>query len=173
MKKAGMIRVALFGLLLGVGVAQAEDAFKVGVVDTERVVHEAIPAMKAEKRIEKEFTVRDQEIRKLMETAKELQAKLDKEGLVLPDSERRSKERELSAMGVDLERMQREFREDLNLRKNEELAAVLELANKAIQSIAESGKYDLILQDSVYHNPKIDITDKVIQLLDDESKTAQ
>ena len=71
----------------------------------------------------------------------------------------------MSALNVNLQRMQREFREDLNLRKNEELAMVLEQANKAIQVIADAEKYDLILQEAVYRNPRIDITDMVIQHL--------
>lgn len=159
-----MIRVGLLAVLLGVGVAQAGD-FKVGVVDTERVLRESAPAMQAESKIEKEFSGRDQAIKKLMKQAKDLQTTLDNDGGKLSDVERRNKERELTAMNVDLQRMQREFREDLNLRKNEELAIVLEQANKAIQAIAQSEKYDLILQEAVYRNPKIDITDMVIKRL--------
>lgn len=153
-------------MLLGAGMAQAAD-FKVGVVDTERVLRESAPAMKAESKIEKEFSGRDQEIKKLVKQAKELQAALDNESSKLSDADRRNKERELTAMNVDLQRMQREFREDLNLRKNEELAIVLEQANKAIQAIAEAEKFDLILQEAVYRNPKIDITDMVIKHLAD------
>lgn len=162
MKKT--IKAGILSLLLGMGMAQAAD-FKVGVVDTERVLRESVPAMRAEKKIEKEFSGRDQEIKKLMKQAKELQALLEKESGALSDADHRNKERELTAMNVNLQRMQREFREDLNLRKNEELAIVLEQANKAIQSIAEAEKYDLILQEAVYRNPKIDITDKVIKYL--------
>ena len=155
------IKVCTLVILLGMGSAQAAD-FRVGVVDTERVLRESAPAAKAEKKIEKEFSGRDQEIKKLMKQAKELQSFLDKDGKALPDIDHRNKERELTAMNVNLQRIQREFREDLNLRKNEELAIVLELANKAIQAIAETEKYDLILQEAVYRNPQIDITDKVI-----------
>lgn len=155
--KAGMLAV-----LLSAGWACAED-FKVGVVDTERVLRESVPAIKAEKKIEKEFSGRDQEIKKLMKQAKDLQALLEKDEGKLTEADRRNKERELSAMNASLQRMQREFREDLNLRKNEELAIVLEQTNKAIQAIAEAEKYDLILQEAVYRNPKIDITDKVIK----------
>ena len=90
---------------------------------------------------------------------------MEKQGVSLSDDERRNKERELSNASMDLQRMQREFREDLNLRKNEELAVVLERANKAIQSIAVSEKYDLILQEAVYRNPRIDITDEVLKYL--------
>lgn len=159
-----MIKAVLLALLLGSGSAQAED-LKVGVVDTERVLRESVPAMNAEKKIEKEFSGRDLEIKKLVKQAKELQAMLEKEGVVMSDAEHRNKERELTAMNVDLQRMQREFREDLNLRKNEELAIVLEHANKTIQAIADAEKYDLILQEVVYRNPKIDITDRVIKQL--------
>lgn len=163
-----MIKAAMAAALVSGGAVSAEN-FKVGVVDTERILRESVPAMRAEKKIEKEFSGRDQEIKKLMKQAKELQALLEKDDAKLTDAERRNKERELTAMNVSLQRMQREFREDLNLRKNEELAIVLELANKAIQEIAEAEKYDLILQEAVYRNPKIDITDKVIRHFADDS----
>lgn len=159
-----MIKTMLLAALLAAGSALAGD-FRVGVVDTERVLRESAPAIKAEKRIEKEFSVRDQEIKKLAKQVKDLQALLEKEGGTLSDADHRNKERELTSMNVNLQRMQREFREDLNLRKNEELAVVLERANKAIQTIAEAEKYDLVLQEAVYRNPKIDITDKVIKYL--------
>jgi len=154
----------ILAALLVAASAQAGD-FKVGVVDTERILRESAPAIMAESKIEKEFSGRDQDIKKMVKQARELQLMLDKEDTKLSDTERRNKERELTTMNTDLQRLQREFREDLNLRKNEELATVLEQANKAIQAIAESEKYDLILQEAVYRNPKIDITDKVIKHL--------
>lgn len=160
------IQFALFAIVLAGGTAVAGD-FKVGVVDTERVLRESVPAMKAEKKIEKEFSERDLEIKKTMKQAKDVQLLLEKESSGLTDADRRNKERELGALNVNLQRLQREFREDLNLRKNEELAVVLERANKAIQSIAETEKFDLILQEAVYRNPRIDITDKVIKSLAD------
>jgi len=159
-----MIKAGMLSILLCAGSAQAAD-FKVGVVDTERVLRESVPAMNAEKKIEREFSGRDLEIQNMIKQAKDLQTLLEKEGAAMSDAEHRNKERELTALNVDLQRMQREFREDLNLRKNEELATVLELANKAIQSIADAEKFDLILQEAVYRNPRIDITDKVIKQL--------
>lgn len=164
------IKAGILAVLLGAGVSHAAD-FKVGVVDTERVLRESAPAMKAEKKIEKEFSGRDQEIKKLMKQVKELQSLLETEGNKMSDADHRNKERELTAMNVNLQRMQREFREDLNLRKNEELAVVLERANKAIQIIADTEKYDLILQEAVYRNPRIDITDKVIKHLGDKAES--
>ena len=159
----------LMPALLLVVCSQAVAAdFRIGVVDTERILRESTPALKAEKRIEKEFAARDQEVKKVSQQIKDTQAFLDKEGMTLPDAERRNKERELDNLNVNLQRLQREFREDLNLRKNEELVVVLGQANKAIQQIAESEKYDLVLQEAVYRNPKIDITEKVLKYLANE-----
>ncbi len=156
---------AALSILLCMGLDAAAADFKVGVVDTERILRESLPAANAEKRITKEFSERDLEIKALAKRAKELQTLLEKEGVALSDADQRNKERELATLNGDLQRLQREFREDLNLRKNEELAIVLERANKTIQTIAETEKFDLILQEAVYRNPKIDITDKVIEHL--------
>jgi len=147
--------------------AQAAES-RIGVVDTERILRESEQAVNAEKKIEKEFSVRDQEIKKLIKQAKELQDALEKEGNKISDSTRRIKERELANMNLQLQTKQREFREELNLRKNEELAQVLAHADKAIKAIAASENYDVILQEAVYHTPQVDITDKVLKYLADE-----
>ncbi len=159
-----------FALLSLAGSVLAAD-FKVGVVDTERVLRESAPAIKAEEKISKEFSARDVEIKALTKQAKIVQTQLEQDSGKLSDADHRNKERELTSMNVNLQRLQREFREDLNLRKNEELASVLERANKAIQQIASLEKYDLILQEAVYRNPKIDITDKVIKFLANDNAT--
>ncbi len=156
-------------LLTATTCAHAGD-LRIGVVDTERILRESAPAIQAEKKIEKEFESRDQEMKKVSKQVKEIQNYFEKEGMTLVDAEHRSKERELSNLNSTLQRMQREFREDLNLRKNEELAQVLARANKAIKAIAESEKFDLVLQEAVYRNPKIDITDKVLQYLADDKQ---
>jgi len=154
-------------LIVSVSAVHAAD-FRVGVVNTERILRESVPAVKAEKKIEKEFAARDEEIKLMVKQAKDIQAALEKEGSKAADAEQRSKERELANLNVNLQRLQREFREDLNLRKNEELAQVLARADKAIQIIAEKEKFDLILQEAVYRNPQIDITEKVLQYLSNE-----
>jgi outer membrane protein len=154
-------------LLIGANLADAAE-LKVGFVKLERLFKEAAPAVKAQKKIEKEFAARDQELQKLAKQARDLQTSLEKDGVTMGESERRDKEQDLARMNRDLQRMQRELREDLNLRKNEELAAVLERANKVIQQIAESEKFDLILQEAVYISPRIDITDRVIKALADK-----
>ncbi|MDQ3268346.1 MAG: OmpH family outer membrane protein, partial [Pseudomonadota bacterium] len=139
--------------------------FRVGIVNTERILRESAPAVKAEKKIEKEFSGRDQEIKKVAKQVKDVQTLMEKEGLTLPEGEKRNKERELANLNMNLQRMQRGFSEDLNLRKNEEMSVVLEHANKAIQALAEKEKYDLILQEAVYRNPNIDITEKVLKYM--------
>lgn len=144
---------------------EAGDQIKIGVVNLERVLREAVPAIKAQKKLEKEFAVREQALQKAGQQIKDLQATLDKENPSMSDSERRAKEQDLARMNLDYQRMQREYREDANLRRNEELASVFERANKVVQDIATTEKFDLILQDAVYISPRIDITDKVIKAL--------
>lgn len=166
MNKISLVLAAV--ALLASPVLHAANELKVGFVSTERVFREAAPAVKALKKIEKEFAARDQEIQKLVKQARDMQTLMEKEGVTMSESDRRDKEQDLARMNRDLQRMQREFREDLNLRKNEELATVLERANKVIQQIAEAEKFDLILQEAVYRSPRIDITDKVIKALADK-----
>jgi len=156
-------------LLLMVSCTQALAAdFRVGIVNTERILRESSSAVQAEKKIEKEFSGRNQEIKKIIKQVKDIQILMEKEGLTLPDAKKRDKERELANLNMNLQRMQRGFSEDLNLRKNEEMSIVLEQANKAIQALAEKEKYDLILQEAVYRNPKIDITEKVLKYMDND-----
>jgi outer membrane protein len=159
--------LAAAALMLSSNLATTAE-LKIGFVKLERIFKEAAPAIRAQKKIEKEFANRDQELQKLAKQARDLQSSLEKDGVTMGESERRDKEQELARINRDLQRMQRELREDLNLRKNEELAAVLERANKVIQQIAESEKFDLILQEAVYISPRIDITDRVIKALTDK-----
>jgi outer membrane protein len=160
--------LAVAALALVAGTAAAAD-YKIGFVNTERLFREATPAKRAQAKIEKEFATRDAEIQKLAKQVRDVQASLDRDGATMADAERRNKERDLANQSRDLQRMQREFREDLNLRRNEELAGIQERANKVIQQIAESEKYDLILQDPVvYASQRIDITDRVIKALADK-----
>jgi len=155
-------------LLLVTGVAHGAD-YKIGFVNTERLFREAAPAKRAQQKLEKEFSTRDAEQQKLSKQVRDLQSQLDRDGPTMGETERRNKERDLANQMRDLQRMQREYREDLNLRRNEELASVQERANKVIQQIAEAEKFDLIIQDPVvYASQRIDITDKVIKALADK-----
>ena len=138
---------------------------KIGFVSTERIFSDATPAKAATAKLEQEFSKRDKDLQELAARVKSAAEKLDKEGPVLSDAERNKRQRELGEMDRDFQRRQREFREDLNQRRNEELAVVLEKANKVIKQIAETEKYDLVLQEAVYFSPRIDITDKVLKAL--------
>lgn len=141
---------------------------KVGFVNTERVFRDAAPAVRAQKKIEQEFAKRDKEMQGMAEQIRKLQESLEKNAVTMSETERRTKEREFGELNKDFQRKQREFREDLNQRRNDELAAVLERANRAIKAIAESEKYDIIFQEAVYASPRIDLTDKVIKALEDK-----
>ncbi len=138
---------------------------KVGFVNTERLLREAPLSVAAQKKLEREFAARDQELQKLAKQARDLQAQLDKDGVTMPESERKAKERDLGNLNRELQRQGREFREDLNLRRNEELGQIQERARKAIQDIAKAEKFDLIVEQAVYVDNKIDITDKVMRAL--------
>jgi outer membrane protein len=163
------ITCILVASIYGTASALAED-IKIGVVDTERVLAESAPAVRALRKIEREFLPRDQELKKLAIQAKELQDLQEKEGKRMPEAERRSKERDLAALNREYQRGQRQMREDLSLRQNDEVAALQLTATKAIQIIAETERYDLILplRDLVYRSPRIDITDKVLKALADK-----
>ncbi len=168
MKLNKLLAVLVTGVMLqfssGVGAAD----LKIGFVNTDRVFREAAPAIKAQKKLEKEFAARDQELQKMSKQAKDLQTFLEKEGVTVSESERRNKERELANLNREFQRSQREFREDLNLRRNEELALVHDRAKKTIMEIAEREKFDLVLEDAVYFSNKIDITEKVLKALTDK-----
>ncbi len=138
---------------------------KIGFVNTEKLLREAPLSVTAQKKLEREFAAREQDLQKLAKQARDLQAQLDKDGVTMSDSERKAKERDLGNLNRDLQRQSREFREDLNLRRNEELGQIQERARKAIQDIARAEKFDLIVEQAVFVDPKSDITDRVMKAL--------
>jgi len=153
-------------LALQAPLAGAQAETRIGFVNTERILREAAPAVRAQKKIEAEFSKRDQEMARLADQLKRMQDELEKQGVTMAESQRRTKEREFSELNRDFQRRQREFREDLNQRRNEELAQVIELSRRIIQQIAEQEKFDIIFQDAIYTSPRIDITERVIKALD-------
>ena len=140
---------------------------KIGFVSLDRILRDAAPAARAQKKIEAEFAKRDQELAKLADQLKRAQENFEKNAPTMSESDRRTREREVSELNRELQRKQREFREDLNQRRNEELAGVLERANRVVRQIAEAEKFDIVFQEAVWADPRIDITDKVIKALDD------
>ncbi len=161
-KRVGLALLASALIMLpGAAAAQA----RIGFVNSDRVMREAVPAVAAQHRLEKEFEPRDKELQSRAKHLQSLQEELERNGMTMAAAERQAKEREFNELNRDFQRNQREFREDLNARRNEELAAVLERANKAIKQIAEQEGYDIIFQEAVYASTRIDITDKVIKAL--------
>jgi len=146
--------------------AQVPLTGKFGFVNTERILREAVPAQRAQKKIEAEFKKRDDELAKIAADLKKMQEELEKNAVTMSESQRRNKERDFGELNRDFQRKQREFREDLNQRRNEELAQVVQQANGVIRQIAEQEKYDIIFQDAVFASPRIDITEKVIKALE-------
>lgn len=141
---------------------------KVGFVNQERILRESVPAKRSQAKLEKEFATRKAELDKMEKQGRDNEVTLQKEAVTLPEAERAAKERQLSQLTRDFQRMRREYREDLTLRQNEELASLQERANKVIAEMAEKEKFDLILQEAVFASVKIDITDKVIKALADK-----
>ncbi len=171
MNPRSQFRAVLLAAALGCAaapvLAQAPaPALKIGFVNTERILRDAAPAQRAQKKIEAEFKKRDDELARMADQLKRMQDELDKNSVTMSETQRRNKEREFSDTNREFQRKQREFREDLNQRRNEELAQVVDQANRVIRQIAEQEKYDLVVQDVVYFSPRIDITDKVIKALE-------
>ncbi len=159
-----IIFILAFTLALPVAAQTAE--LKIGYVNTEKLFRDSQLAVKAQKKLEKEFQVREQNIQKQVKQARDLQAYLEKEGLTLAEADRVKKQKDLANLSRDIQHDQRTFREDLNQRKNEEFASVQERARKTIMEVAEREKFDLILENVVYASPKVDITDRVLKSLD-------
>ena len=162
---------AVAALVLGVIACTSAAAadLKIGFVSTERVLRESAPAVRAQKKLEREFEKREADLKKMDRQMRDLQAILDRDAATMAESERNNKVRELSNLTRDFQRSERSFREDVNMRKNEELASLQERADKIIKQIADVEKFDLILQEPVvWASPRIDITDRVIKLLADK-----
>ncbi len=164
--KSGIV-TALLLWTVATGV-QAENT-RIGFVDTERILRESEPALVAQKLIDKDFAAREQEVKALAKKLQDARESLESARTTLSEASRRIQEREIENLNLMLQTRQREFREDLTLRQNEELARVLAKADEAIRRIAESEQYDVILQEAVYRSPKVDITDKVLRYLAGEA----
>jgi outer membrane protein len=144
--------------------AQAQE-FRIGFISTDRIFREANTAKAAQTKLEQEFSRREKELMDLGNTLKTNSEKLEREAPTLSETQRVARQRQLSEQDRDFQRKRREFQEDLNARKNEEFQLVLERANRVVRQVAETEKYDLVLQEAVYINPKHDITEKVIKAI--------
>ncbi len=157
-----LVLASLMAFALSVQAAE----LKVGYVQVDKILQEAPQTAESGKKLEREFNPRSQELDRMAKQIKELEAALDKDGLTVSEAERRNKERDIQNIKIEFQRKQRELREDINLRKNEELGSLQDRINKAVQSVSEAEGYDLVVYSGVaYASKKIDITDKVLKLL--------
>ena len=159
-------RKLLLGSLIAVaGFSASAQEFKVGIVNLDRIFREANSAKAAQTKLEAEFGKREKELNDVATQLKTLSDKFEREAPTLSETQRNTRQKQLVDQDRDFQRKRREFQEDLNARKNEELQQVIERANRVVKTLAEAEKYDLIIQEAVYVNPKHDITDKVIRAL--------
>ncbi|HEY5798906.1 MAG TPA: OmpH family outer membrane protein [Burkholderiaceae bacterium] len=163
----GLLALCAFGLACAIAapLAQAQEFARIGFVNNERIMREANPAKIAHAKMEQEFSSRGKEIEALALKVKNLSDKFDKDMAGLNELEKTRRQRELVELDRDFQRKRREYNEDATQRLNEERSIFLEKANKVIRQIAEAEKFDIIFQEGVYVNPRIDITDKVLKVL--------
>ena len=177
MKPSSLITALLTAALLAAASCPAlaqQPAPRIGFINTQRVMHDAIIAQRAQKAIESEFRSRDADLQRLAERLKTMSEQFQKNAVTMSENDQRSKERELNDLRREFDRKQREFGEDLQNRRNEAMSQVIGKANDIIRRIAEQEKMDIIFQDAVYASPRIDVTDKVIKALDAaESRSAK
>lgn len=158
-------KLFLAALMALVTCAAGAQEFKIGIVNIDRIFREANSAKAAQAKLEQEFGKREKELGDLGTQLKTLADRFEREAPTLSESQRATRQKQLVDQDRDFQRKRREFQEDLNARKNEELQQVIERANKVVKTVAETEKYDLVLQEAVYASPKHDITDKVIRAL--------
>ncbi len=159
-------RKLLLGSVIALaGFSASAQEFKVGIVNLDRIFREANSAKAAQTKLETEFGKREKDLNDIAALIKTLSDKFEREVPTLSETQRNTRQKQLVDQDRDFQRKRREFQEDLNARKNEELQQVIERANKVIKALAEAEKYDLIIQEAVYVNSKHDITDKVLKSL--------
>lgn len=151
--------------LIGASSSVSAQEFKIGFINTDRIFRDANSAKAAQAKLEQEFMRREKELNDQGNQLKTVADKLEKDAPTLSEAQRNTRQKQVADQDRDFQRKRREFQEDLNVRKNEELQQVLERANKVVKQVAEAEKYDVVVQEVVYINPKHDITDKVLKVL--------
>ena len=155
----------MFGAAAAAPLAQGQDGVRIGFVNTDRMLREATPAKAAQTKLEQEFSRREKEFDDAGLALKTASERFEREAPTMSESQRNTRQRQLLEQDREFQRKRREFQEDLNARKQEELQHILDRANRVVKQVAEAEKYDVILQEAVYVNPRLDITDKVIKAL--------
>ena len=161
-----MLKFLLVASLLVFAISSHAAELKIGYVQVDKILQEAPQTAESGKKLEKEFSPRSQELERMQKQIKDGEAALDKDSLTMSETDRKNKERDLNNVKIEFQRKQRELREDVNLRKNEELGSLQDRINKAVTSVAETEGFDLVVYSGVaYASKKIDITDKVLKSL--------
>jgi outer membrane protein len=158
-----LMLVALTGL--GARVCRA-DEYKIGVINTDRILREAAPAKEAARKIEQEFKARDAELTKRDQELRDLVSRMDRDGATLSEPDRNARQREIETRTRDIERMRRQLADDLKSRQFDEMSKIKERLDVVLTKMAKDQGYDLILQDGLYVGRSVDITDAVIKALD-------
>lgn len=174
MNRFALTFVSVLALLFAVSVQAEAAEVKIAFVNSSTLLEQAPQADIAKKKLEKEFAPREKEIRDAQQAAQTLENKLNKDGVTMSDTERSKQEQELNRQLRDLQRMQSNFRDDLNLRKNEELGKLQRVVLSAIKTVAKSKGYDLVLAEGVvYAAPQVDITSDVLAKLQQDVKNGK
>jgi outer membrane protein len=170
--RVALVLVSFLALFSAATVQAAE--IKIAFVNSSTLLEQAPQADIAKKKLEKEFAPREKEIRDAQQAAQTLETKLNRDGVTMSDSDRSKQEQELNRQLRDLQRMQSNFRDDLNLRKNEELGKLQRVVLSAIKDVAKSSGYDLVLAEGVvYAAPQVDITNEVLAKLQQDAKSGK
>ena len=160
-----LLKATCAAALMLVAPLVASQEFKIGVVNPDRLLRESIPARAALQKLEGEFSKRQKEMEDMGTRLKSTAERFEKDAPVMTESDRARRQRELAELDREFQRKRRELSEDLNQRRNEEMQGLVERSNRIIRQIAEQEKYDLIVQEAVYFNPRVDITERVLKAL--------
>ncbi len=161
-----LLKCLLAVALVAATVPAMANEIKVGYVQVDKILQDAPQTAESGKKLEKEFAPRTQELDRMQKQIRDSEAALTKDSLTISDTDRRNKERDISNLKIEFQRKQRELREDVNLRKNEELGSLQDKINKAVTAVSEAEGYDLVIYSGVaFASKKVDITDKVLKSL--------
>ena len=151
-------------LIFNVSIVTAE--VKIGFVEIQKILKNAPQTVSANKKLEKEFTKRTAKLKKAVKVIQSKETAFRKDSITMSDKDRAKKQKEIQSLKIDAQRTEREVREDIDLRRREEIAKVQKLVNVAVENVAKAQGYDLVLYQGVaYAGKKVDITDVVIKAL--------
>jgi outer membrane protein len=157
------IALVLF-LIFNTSIASAE--VKIGFVEIQKILKGAPQTVAANKKLEKEFTKRTAKLKKAVKKINAKEKEFKKDSMTMSESDRAKTQREIQALKIDAQRTEREVREDIDLRRREEIAKVQKQVNVAVEKVAKEQNYDLVLYQGVaYAGKRVDITDIVIKAL--------